>query len=74
MNQFLSINVLYQQTHNLMPEVMHLIEKMQCRTETSHLLHLGDHTSLTIFVSGNWDSIAKLETNLSSLGNSMVPS
>lgn len=68
MNQFLSINILYQHNTNLMPDVMHLIEKMQCRTEISHLLRLGDHTNLTIFISGTWDSIAKLETNLAPIG------
>lgn len=67
MNQFLSITILYQQNNNLMPDVMNTIEKMQCRVEASHLLQLGDYSNLSIFISGSWDSIAKLETNLSHL-------
>jgi glycine cleavage system transcriptional repressor len=64
MNQCLSISILYKNNPDLLTDVMHLIEKLQCRAEACHSLDLGSHTNLAIFVSGNWDSIAKLETNI----------
>jgi glycine cleavage system transcriptional repressor len=67
----LLITTICRNDKKVLNELARLTSKHECNIDYSHLATLGLDNSLTMRITGNWSSIAKIETALISLAKRM---
>lgn len=65
--EYLIITALGPDQQTIVKDLIQLSAKHQCNIQDSRMTTLGAHTGLIMLVSGNWSSIARLETAVTSL-------
>src|ERR1700730_5727090 len=65
--EYLIITALGPDQKTIIKDLIQLSAKHQCNIQDSRMTTLGAHTGLIMLVSGNWRSIARLETAITSL-------
>ncbi|HET6725189.1 MAG TPA: ACT domain-containing protein [Gammaproteobacteria bacterium] len=71
MKQFLAVSALGRERPDLLREITRTALDSGCLIKDSHMILLGQEFSLQLLASGKWDAIARLETALTRLGDSL---
>ncbi len=67
MKQYMIINIVGEDTPGMLHDLSSLIAEHNCSIETSRMAILGGHLTMMLLISGSWNTIAKLEANLTAI-------